>query len=46
MFRFKQLLGDTLTLRNYNAQVEEAYAMVKALNKITGLAMPKTQRIG
>ncbi|WP_334686118.1 transposase [Vibrio europaeus] len=44
--RFKQLLGDTLALRNYNAQVEEAYAMVKALNKITGLAMPKTQRIG
>ncbi len=29
MSRFKQLLGGTLTLRNYNAQVGEAYAMVK-----------------
>lgn len=45
MFRFKQLLGGTLTLRNYNAQVGEAYAMVKALNKITGLGMPKTRLI-
>ncbi|EGQ7975884.1 IS5/IS1182 family transposase, partial [Vibrio parahaemolyticus] len=42
MFRVKKLLGDTLSLRNYNAQVGETYAMIKALNKLTGLGMPKT----
>ncbi|WP_412500261.1 IS5 family transposase [Shewanella chilikensis] len=45
MFRFKQLLGGTLTLRNYNAQVGETYAMVKALNKITGIGMPQTRLV-
>ena len=42
MFRVKKLLGGTLSLRNYNAQVGETYAMIKALNKLTGLGMPKT----
>ncbi|HFQ5219159.1 TPA: IS5 family transposase [Vibrio vulnificus] len=42
MFRVKKLLGGTLSLRNYNAQVGEAYAMIKALNKLTGLDMPET----
>ena len=46
MYRVKQLLGGRLSLRNYNAQVGETYAMSKALNKITGLGMPKTCRIG
>ncbi|EKF9161622.1 IS5 family transposase [Vibrio cholerae] len=46
MYRVKQLLGGRLSLRNYNAQVGETYAMIKALNKITGLGMPKTCRIG
>lgn len=42
MYRVKQLLGGRLSLRNYNAQVGETYA----LNKLTGLGMPKTCRIG
>ncbi len=42
MFRVKKLLGGTLSLRDYNAQVGETYAMIKALNKLTGLGMPKT----
>ena len=45
MHGVKQLLGGKLSLRNYNAQVGETYAMIKALNKITGLGMPKTQYI-
>ena len=43
MYRVKQLLGGRLSLRNYNAQVGETCAMIKALNKLTGLSMPKTQ---
>ncbi len=38
MFRVKPLLGGWLSLRNYNA-----YAIIKALNKLTGLGMPETQ---
>ncbi|MEF1330802.1 IS5/IS1182 family transposase, partial [Vibrio sp. M260121] len=38
-YRVKQLLGGN------NAQVGETYAMIKALNKITGLGMPETQCI-
>ncbi|MGL0934442.1 transposase, partial [Vibrio vulnificus] len=45
MHRVKQLLGGRLSLRNYNAQVGETYAMIKALNKLTGLGMPETQCI-
>ncbi len=45
MHRVKQLLGGKLSLRNYNAQVGETYAMIKALNKLTGLDMPETQYI-
>ena len=45
MCRIKQLLGGTLSLRNYNAQVGETYAMIKALNTLTGLGMPETQCI-
>lgn len=43
MYRVKQLLGAKLRLRNYNDQVGETYAMIKALNKLEGLSMPKTQ---
>lgn len=46
MYRVKQLLGGKLSLRDYNAQVGETYAMIKALNKLTGLGMPKTCRVG
>ncbi len=45
IYRVKQLLGGQLSLRNYNAQVGETYAMIKALNKLTGLGMPETCRI-
>ena len=45
MYRVKQLLGGRLSLKNYNAQVGETYAMIKALNKLTGLCMPETCRI-
>jgi GrpB-like predicted nucleotidyltransferase (UPF0157 family) len=31
----KQLLGDSLTLRDYDGQVAEAMAMVRALNRMT-----------
>ncbi|EGR10573.1 hypothetical protein VCHE48_0297 [Vibrio cholerae HE48] len=41
----KQLLGGRLSLRNYNAQIGESYAMIKALNKLTGLGMPETHYI-
>ncbi|ENQ8180995.1 IS5/IS1182 family transposase, partial [Vibrio parahaemolyticus] len=27
----------------YNAQVGETYALIKVLNKLTGLGMPETQ---
>ena len=42
MYRVKQLLDALLTLRNYNAQVGETYATIKALNKLTGIGMPET----
>ncbi len=45
MFRFKRLLGGNLSLRDYDAQVGEAVAMVKALNRITLLGMPNSIRI-
>ncbi|BCL73815.1 hypothetical protein TUMSATVNIG1_58010 (plasmid) [Vibrio nigripulchritudo] len=42
MFRVKKMLGGTLSLRNHNAHVGETYAMIKTLNKLTGLGMPTT----
>lgn len=45
MYRVKQLLGGKLSLINYNDQVGETYAMIKALNKLTGLGMPETQYV-
>lgn len=38
---YKKPLCDTLSLRNYNTQVGEAYAMIKTLNKLTGLGVPE-----
>ena len=32
-------------MRNYNAQVGEAYSMIRALNKLTRLGMPETHYI-
>lgn len=40
MFRIKTLFGGHLSLRNYDGQVGEAMAMVKALNRMTLLGMP------
>ncbi|QLK87130.1 IS5 family transposase [Arsenophonus endosymbiont of Aphis craccivora] len=46
MFRIKTLLGGHLRLRDYEAQVGEEMAMVKALNRMTLLGMPHSVRIG
>lgn len=40
MSRYKGLTSGTLSLRCYNAQVGEALANVKAINKVLGLGMP------
>lgn len=45
MFRLKTLLSGRLNLRDYDAQVGEAMAMVKALNRMTRLGMPDSIRI-
>lgn len=45
MFRIKTLLGDHLRLQDYDAQVGEAMAMVKTLNRMTLLGMPDSIRI-
>ena len=45
MYRFKQLIGPTLSLRNYNAQVGEITAGVKVMNKLIGLGMPVRQPV-
>nr|WP_181713596.1 IS5 family transposase [Klebsiella pneumoniae]QIQ14456.1 Mobile element protein [Klebsiella pneumoniae] len=45
MYRMKQLLGDSLTLRDYDGQVAEAMAMVRALNRMTKAGMPESVRI-
>lgn len=45
MYRYKQLLNAKLALRDYNAQVGEALANVKAMNKVIRLGMPVSQRV-
>jgi len=45
MFRIKTLLGGHLSLRDYDAQVGEAMAMVKTQNRMTLLGMPHSIRI-
>lgn len=40
MSRYKGLTSGTLSLRCYNAQVGEALANVKAMNKVLGLGIP------
>ena len=46
MYRYKQLLSPKLALRDYNAQVGEALANVKAMNKVIRLGMPESYRVG
>jgi hypothetical protein len=41
MYRVKQLFGGSLTLRDYDGQVAEAMALVRALNKMTKAGMLK-----
>ncbi|KAB3085607.1 IS5 family transposase [Escherichia coli] len=42
MYRVKQLFGGSLTLRDNDARVAEALAMVRALNKMTKAGMPES----
>ncbi|EOU49410.1 hypothetical protein WC5_00121 [Escherichia sp. KTE114] len=42
MCRVKQLFGGSLRLRDYDGQVAEAMAMVRALNKMTKADMPES----
>lgn len=39
--RYKQMISERLSLRDYNAQVGEVLAGVKVLNKLTSLGMPE-----
>ncbi len=41
----QQLFGGSLTLRDYDGQVAEAMALVRALNKMTKAGMPESVRI-
>ncbi len=45
MYRVKQLFRGSLTPRDYDCQVAEALAMVRALNKMTKAGMPENIRI-
>lgn len=45
MYNVKQLFGVHLMLRDYDAQVGEAMAMNRALNKMTRAGMPESVRI-
>ncbi|PCS24068.1 Mobile element protein [Candidatus Enterovibrio escicola] len=47
MFRYKQSLSSKCTLRNYNSQVGEALANVKAMNKgyKTRYACPPAEKL-
>lgn len=45
MYRVKRLFGVSLTLHNYDGQVAEAMAMVRALNKMMKAGMPESMRI-
>ncbi len=40
MYRYKQLISGKVSLRNYNAQVGEILAGIKAMNKVIDLGMP------
>lgn len=46
MYRLKQLFGDTLASRLFEAQVNEVHARIAAMNRMTYLGMPKSVRVG
>ncbi len=43
MLRVKKLIRKALNLRDHNAQTGETCAVIKALNKLSRLRMPKTK---
>ncbi len=45
MGRYKQLNSPMLSLRDYNGQVAEALAGVKAMNKVIRLGMPVRRQV-
>ncbi|ATF09628.1 Mobile element protein [Candidatus Enterovibrio altilux] len=45
IFRVETLLGGTLSLRAHNAQISEMYGIIKALNELTELGIPKIKVI-
>ncbi|MGL4734709.1 MAG: IS5/IS1182 family transposase, partial [Enterovibrio sp.] len=45
MYRYKQLLSPKLTMRDDRAQVGEALANVKVMNKVIGLGLPMSYRV-
>ena len=44
-FRLKQLFGARLGNRRFDAQCTQAYCRIAALNRMTGLGMPKTEPV-
>lgn len=46
MYRLKQLFGDTLASRLFEAQVNEVHARLAAMNRMTYLGRPKSVRVG
>jgi len=46
MFRFKTVFGDRLASRSFHAQATEVFIKARALNIITSLGMPNSQRSG
>ncbi|CAK0737978.1 hypothetical protein CCP3SC1_1020006 [Gammaproteobacteria bacterium] len=46
MYRLKQLFGDGVASRIFESQVNEVYARIAALNKMTYLGMPVSVRVG
>lgn len=45
MYRLKQLFGDSLASRQFEAQVNEVHARIAAMNRMTYLGMPKSVRV-
>ncbi len=45
MFRFKRLLGNDLRSRTFETQRAEAWAKCQALNRMTRIGMPDSERI-
>lgn len=45
IYKVKPLFGGLLMLRDYDGQVAEAMAMVRALNRMTKAGMPESVRI-